>query len=366
MLGALRDYNFVDGFGLGQRFEISTKVNSDNKLLLIPEIYYTTARKQIVWKSDLEFNYLPMRQGLLRLSVGDVSADFNPQGVPLLGNAVSSLLWGRNRRMLYRQKYTQLSNDVDLANGLKLLTQVKFAKRSPLENNTDYSFWGTGRKIRDNYQSLDHPDLLSYTIGLSYTPDYYYYVQKGRKEYAYSAYPTFSVLYDEGFSSIGSDNAKYRRIEGTVSHEIKTDLFSKIRYEVNGGTYLGAKDKMNLADHRHFNTTDDVWLTTKAPYQSFMMLHAYEGSTTDHWVYAHINYLSKYILLKRLPFLQGKLFNEAIHLKYLYTPTKKNYTEAGYSVDLFQEMSFGVYCSFDKLKYESLGFKLFLNLNFIK
>ena len=61
--------------------------------------------------------------------------------------------------------------------------------------------------------------------------------------------------------------------------------------------------------------------------------------------------------------MQGKLFNESILLKYLYTPTQKNYVEAGYYIDLFKILNLGVNVSFDKMKYDSWGIRLAIPLN---
>ncbi len=182
----------------------------------------------------------------------------------------------------------------------------------------------------------------------------------------HSKYPTFTVQYSEGFSSIESDNARFRKLRGNIKQMINTDLFSHIDYEIDGGAFLGQKNKMNFADYKHINTSDDLWLITKSPFSSFMLLDAYKASTIRYWFSTQINYYSKYILLKRLPFLQGKLFNEAVHLKYLHTPSMKNYVEVGYSIDIFKSFSIGVHSSFKKFEYDACGVKLSYNLNLIK
>lgn len=109
----LGDYNYVDGFSLGQKLEISGKLNSANRLTFIPEAYYATARKQLIWQAGLRLDYAPMRLGSLSIFAGDVSADFNPLGIDRFDDASSILLWGKNNRMLYRRKYVQIRNAID-------------------------------------------------------------------------------------------------------------------------------------------------------------------------------------------------------------------------------------------------------------
>ena len=363
LFGVFRDYNFVDGFGLGQKFELSTKVGKNNRLTLTPEVYYTVARKDMVWRLDADYEYSPMRLGLLQFGIGDVLSNFNPEGANRFDNATSSLLWGDNVTMLYRQRFMKIKNGIDLTNGLRFVAQIRMDDRLPVHNNTKYSIFGGRSNITENMVSEDFLDLLSYSLSLEYTPRYHYYVRNGKKHYLYATSPTFKLGYTEGFSTIKSDNSRFKRVEFDISQTIRTDQFSNFSYEINTGVFLGNRGEMNYADYKHFNTYDDMWFISKLPYSSFMLLKTFEASTKDYWVYSHVNYVSKYILLKRLPFLQGRLFNEALHLRYLYTPVKRNYMEAGYSIDLLNALSIGVHFSFNQFRYEAVGFRLSLNLD---
>ncbi len=363
ILGILRDYNFVDGFGLGQKFTFNKNLSKATRLSIVPEVYYTTARKALAWQTDLHLDYAPMKVGNLSLSFGDRAVDFNPEGAVKIDNAYASLVHQKNISMFYRKKFTQFSNKIDLANGLQLNTALEFARRSPLQNNTTFSIFKNKENISENIQSKQFSDLTSYTVGLSYTPEYYYSVSNGAKVYQYSHYPTFKVNYTEGFSSIWSNNSHFRKLDAYVSQDFNTSLFSKISYELNGGAFLGKTDRMNFADYKFFNSSGNFYLTQKTPLTAFMLLNPYSSATNDYWFSAKMGYSSKYILLKYLPFMQGKLFNESILLKYLYTPTQKNYVEAGYYIDLFKILNLGVNVSFDKMKYDSWGIRLAIPLN---
>lgn len=369
LFGGLRDYNFVDGFGLGQKLEVSTQFNNKrNKLTLAPEVYYVTARKSMIWSTELQLDYAPMKIGQLLLSAGDISDDYNPQGTTLIDNAYGSLIWGRNERLLHRKKYAFIKNKIDITNGLRLVTQLQVAKRDgDMQNNISYSLFGGKGKIKDNIYIPQRFDLTSYIVGLSYTPRLYYTVDdNGKKRYQYAKSPTFNIEYSEGFSSWMKNNSKFRRLEAGIKQIVNTDLFSHVSYEVNGGTFLGKKGQVAFADFKHFDASGEAFSLIKSPNNSFMLLDPYVASTTDYWGMAYFNYYSKYILLKRLPFLQGKMFNESLHLKYLYTPNKKNYTEVGYSIDVMQAISLGVHCSFDKFKYDNFGVRLSIDLGIIK
>ena len=268
--------------------------------------------------------------------------------------------------MLYRQKFIQVRNTIDLVHGLRLLTQIQHQDRSVLENKTRYRFWGKREKIKENLQDPNFSHLLSYSVLLSYTPEHYYSVVKGRKRYRHSKYPTITLGYSEGFSSLHKDNARFKKLFATVNQVVRFNLFNALVYEVGGGAFFGDRKQMNLADFTHMKTAGGVLWTSHSPINTFMLLDPYGASTNKHWLYGHLTYHSKYLLFKRLPFLQGKMFDEAIHFKYLHTPSLKNYTEVGYSVDVLGLMSLGVYNSFHKFKHQAVNFRFSYTLDVFK
>ena len=53
-------------------------------------MYYASARKSMVWKTDVKYDYSPLRLGQLIVSAGNTTTDFNPNGVNRQDNAMSS------------------------------------------------------------------------------------------------------------------------------------------------------------------------------------------------------------------------------------------------------------------------------------
>ena len=93
-----------------------------------------------------------------------------------------------------------------------------------------------------------------------------------------------------------------------------------------------------------------------------MLLDNYAASTNKHWLKGEFNYDSNYLLLKRLPFLQGKMFTESLHLKNLYTPDMKLYSEIGYSINITRLLNFGTFVSFRKAEYQDFGIRIMFDL----
>lgn len=74
---AFREYNYVDGFWLGNKFDLYYKIDDKTNLTANPYIYYITGRNRIIGGTDIIYNYNQKRKGQLVLSLGSRSEDFS-------------------------------------------------------------------------------------------------------------------------------------------------------------------------------------------------------------------------------------------------------------------------------------------------
>ena len=361
---AAPEFNFVDGLWLGQKFKVKAKLNKHNKLEVSPYLYYALSRKRLIGGGDISLSYAPMRLGKLEISAGSVSEDFNPNGILRLNNAISSLIEGKNYNYFYQKDFASITNSIDLSNGLNLITGFEIARRSGLTNHTDYT-WGKRSKISPNIYPNDRFDKTAYYLGIDYTPYAYYSVKEGAKQYEKLTSPTFSLRYSEGFSSWQTNNSKYRKIGLTIAQNITLNEFNRFSYIISGGSFIGSKSNLHFADYQHFNTSN-IMINLKSPFTSFMLLDNYAASTNRYWISSMLNYNSNHILIKRIPYFQRKMFTETLHLKNLYTPDMKLYTEAGYSLNITSMLNIGAFISFRKAKYQDWGIRLLLDWGTIK
>ncbi|MDR0863990.1 MAG: DUF5686 and carboxypeptidase regulatory-like domain-containing protein [Candidatus Symbiothrix sp.] len=373
LIGVFKEYNWVDGFQLGQSFELDFKKKKNTGWKIKPSFYWATARKTLIWETDVSFDYAPKRLGKVRLSVGNLSEDFSGSaGMSRLGNSYYSFFWGINDLRLYENAYRKLSNTIDVVNGLQLTLGFETADRQPLTCHTNWSLFGSkeewGTNIPDDSRDLNmqYNTLHKYNVSLKYTPEYYYRITKGKKQYVRSRFPTFGLDYQQGFIFLdglfNDDRASvFQRLELSVKQQLELNLFSRLNYTLIAGKFLN-KNAFNYIDYKHFNTTDS-WLTFKTWKNSYALLPYYRYPTNQNWLQAFVNYDTDYLVLKRLPFLQGKMFTETLQAKFLHTPDKKYYSEWGYSVALPAGIgAAGLFVSFDSFRYNSLGVQLSLPL----
>ncbi|WP_075559054.1 DUF5686 family protein [Parabacteroides timonensis] len=361
LLRACPQYDFVDGFWLGQQFTLRTSFTESRSLTVSPSLYYTTTGKSVNWQIDGSYQYAPMRRGNVSLSGGQTTADYNGESGTLLAiNSIASLFFGENPVKFYKKKFVALSNTVELANGLPLTTGISYEKRNALHNRQSYNFFGnTPSSNLPNGQLMPMPDnsAMKVKIRLAYTPQYHYWKHRGKKMYIYSDYPTFSIQYEAGISTGSKESASFNKLEGNISQTIKISEFDRIGYTVNGGKFLSNK-RVYFPDFKHFDT-NELFITGSSLDNSFCLFDNYIYSTDKQWLQAHLNYTSDYLLFKRLPFLQKYMFNEALHARTLWIPGK-SYSEFGYSVGFSNIARIGVFVGLEKGKYDAVGFTISL------
>jgi hypothetical protein len=364
LLSALPEYNFTDGFWIGQKISLQYNFDDNRSVKLSPAVYYANARETVLLTNNLSLIYAPMRNGLFETSFGNTSSDFagSEYGIHRFINSIASLLFAKNPAKFYNKKFIDIANRIDIANGFVLYTKVNYENRSSLDNKTSYSFFGNEPEAnipRGMIQVMPGHKSYSATLAFKYTPRYRYRILGGRKVYADSKYPTLYIGYKKAFPMGGVINSSYDKIEASVRQSINTDMFSRFNYLVNAGIFAN-KDRTYLPDFRHFNA-NEIIVSDKSLYNSFSLLDNYEMATNDKWLQTHLNYTSNYLLIKQLPFLQKYLFDEAIHLKTLCIPGKVH-SEIGYSVGFGGIGRIGIFAGFDKLKYNNIGFSISLPL----
>lgn len=358
--GIVPEYNFVDGVWLGQRLTLESRLSPTKRLSLSPSVYYVTARKSVNWQIYGSFHYAPMRNGQLFVSGGDSSTDFNHEGELHLINSLASLFFGENPIKFYRKKHITIYNRIDLANGFNLSLGGAWENRKAMENKLSYSIFSgpPTPNIPGNQTSyMPSNQVFRYTVGLEYTPRYYYHVERGHKRYAHSAYPTLQFKYIGGLTDKPSITGNFHRLEAGIQQKIRLNPFDNIHYILHAGTFINGENAF-FPDFKHFRT-NELFVTGNALENSFCLSDNYRYSTNRRWAEAHLNYTSAYLLLKHIPFLQGYMFNESLHAKTLWLPGR-NYTEAGYSLGIGQIGRIGVFVGLDKGRYDGVGFTISL------
>lgn len=360
------EYNFVDGFWLGAKLKMGIDLSSSSSLRFTPFFYYTTARKDWVGQGELALDYAPRNRGCLSLVGGRASADYNGEdGESRLINALSSSLFGHNHVKLYENTFLTAGHAIESFNGLLFSSSISWQRRRMLENRIRHSWFKRKAEPNipenENFRPMPENDLLKASFSLEYTPEHYYHMSGGWKVYEDSRYPTFVVKYDRAFPVDGRRYlASWHLMQFSARQEVKFGMFNRLLWQVNAGTFWDKKN-LQFPDFKHFASTD-IWATERSFDTGFNLRDNYAFSTDTRWVQANVSWYTPYLLLKQLPFLSGKLFDEALHLRSIATYGGQPYTELGYSAGLSAIARIGVFVGFDGLEFRSAGVSLSLPL----
>ena len=356
------DFNFVDGYQFGQNISLEYFTGKGQNLKISPLVYYSTERKLLLWKTDIDYKYAPLKDGKLSLSAGNITSDIssNP-GTSRFINSYSSFFFGLNPVKFMSKKYIELSNSIDIANGFRGDFAVSYQERGVLYNSDKTSLFGMipGSNLPVNIYSpvQTNSTALVFSAGFTYTPKNFYRINNGKKEYVRSSYPTFSARLRIAPGGESLTSSRFSSFEMEAKQSINLNIYSKINYSISAGTF-SSKERLFYPDFKHFRA-NDIMVSDVDFDNGFLLLDNYLLSTPNGWVQGYVNYNSEYILLKYLPFFNTPFVTEALHFRTLWlTDLGYHHSEIGYSIGMAGMARIGVFAGFRGFKYQSVGFRL--------
>jgi hypothetical protein len=358
------DFNTVDGFIYRQTFRLEQKIDSLHQLSIVPGVAYAFSRQRVMWRTDINYDYSPLRGGNIHFHIGSESADYNDEsGINSTTNSIASLFFRRNYLKLYQQNQAYITNKIDLANGLNLSATLGYRTARQLANHSDYSFFYRNERDYSPNIPAESPEIMVrnmyneeayWDVQLEYTPQYYYKIWGGRKHYQQSKYPTLFIRNKMAIPGIISSTADYDLLEIGLKQHKEWGMMHAFSWNIKGGFFLN-RNHVFVMDDKYFNNQHLPLLLGNTG-DAFRLVPFYRNATNHNFAEAHIKFTTPYLLIKYLPFLSNKLWCENLHLNYLTTSQHQDYWEVGYSVSqIYLVGSIGVYAGFKGTSYQSYG-----------
>ena len=353
------EYNLVDGFWVGATVSTGYKFSEATILSFTPSAYYATARKAFVGSLDVKLSYAPYRMGELQISGGQLTTDYNGScGESRFINSISSSLFGRNDLKLYEKRFATISNQIELVNSLLFTTSLIWQRRSMLRNYVQHSWFG--KRAEPNIPSVNTfhlmpiNELLKMTLGLQYTPAHYYRTSKGKKVYESSAWPTFTIQYEKAFDiNRAVTSSVFQSANVSAKQNIEFGMFNQLKWSASCGLFWD-KNNMQFPDYKHFMSSG-LPVTEHSFDETFVLLNNYAYSNNTHWAQAHVSWYTPYLIIKQIPILKRKLFDEALHFHIMKVNHCKPYAEFGYSIGISEMARIGVFVGFETFNYQHVG-----------
>jgi hypothetical protein len=371
-------FNTVEGLNLIYKVAIGTVLSDTNKtrLSLTPLVRYSFEREKFLGYATIRASNRKFR---LELEGGKYVHQFNHE-TPILPivNTITTLLMEKNLMKIYEREFVELRFRRVINTFVSVTTNWSWAERTELFNNSSYKLvdsksiedYTPNRPVNLELPSLE-PDLVGTgfnthqaligTIGISARPWLKYRMRNNWKQVIPGSSPTLTLDYRKGFKASTSD-VDFDQLEIGVKHQVKVGARGEIDFWIRGGTYLN-NNRMYFMDYKHFLGNKTPFSTTD-PVGSFRLLDYYLFSTSDQYATANVHYQFRKFLVTTIPYVRLAGIRENIFVNYLATPTSKNYTEVGYSIDgILRIFRLEAAAAFRDGKYLDYGFRFGIATN---
>ncbi len=360
-------FNVVDGFVYKTGFNYHRKLNEKSALSAGFKPGYAFSRNKFLWDAGLGYSSKGRMKNSVIVNFGSGSFDFNESGrAASIENSISSLFFRQNLSRLYQKDYLEIKHAINLVPELKLETAIFFSEAGLLENESDFSFfYNDEREYEPNvpdvsqYRMQHHRDFIL-DLALSYKPMPYYVIKEGVRvpRPGMNMTPTFTLGYRKAIPAEGFET-DFDLVTLGVKQLLKTGRESKIEYAVDAGYFLNNKN-IYFDDFSHFQTQPLI-VGIKNPYPVMQMGDYYRYSTDSYFVEGHLVYTSPHLLLKRLPLIRNRMWNESLTFNYLYVPDFKNCVEFGYGIGNYL-YNVGFYAGFEEGTFRMAGLRIALSV----
>ncbi len=297
---------------------------------------YGFSDRRLRYGGSFIYRFDQVRRTQLRLSGGVEAAQFNGENPisPTL-NSMLTLINRRNYMKLYDRSFGLLAFQRELINGLRLNTSVEYARRSPLVNQTNYSFKDQNSRT---YLSNDPVDPLNFDPAFEAHEALVWTVElrlRFRQEYA--SYPRRRFIlgwkgpeiylrYRKGLPWAGS-SVNYDHLSGWLEEVyLPTGAAGYLTYFVGGGGFL-QKDRLFFMDFQHFLGNQTIFGNPERYLHTFLQLPYYEYSTSGAYGQAIVEHHFDGFLLDKVPGLSKLGWKIVLGAAFLYTEEQQDYLE---------------------------------------
>ncbi len=360
-------FNTVEGFYLLYRlnYGIQLRDTSRTRINIRPTFRYSFAREKA--SGNISIN-VRRRDSRLKVEGGRYMQQFNADE-PILPvvNTFMTLLLEENLMKIYERDYLDVLYRRKLDDKYTIETNWTLARRRAMQNNTNYK-WVNRDKI-EGY-TLNAPENLEAdttgfvtheaftgSVTLTARPWLKYRIRNGRKSQINNSTPTFSLMYKKGFDNVFGSDINFDQVEAGAKHSFKNGVRGRVDFNIRAGLFLNS-DSLAFMDYKHFLGNRTPFSTTD-PAGSFRLMDYYLYSTADKYLAVNAHYNFRRFLVTSIYEVRMLGIRENIFINYLATPTSKNYTELGYSIDgILRLFRLEGIVAFRDGKYLDYGFRI--------
>lgn len=357
------NFNTVEGYQFTVPLVLRTRL-LEQQLQIAPTARYAFARDKLTGKLAIHY---PIGENQLKLEGGRYVSQFNAQDPihPFL-NTFTTLLYEQNYIKLYEKDYVQLALRRKVSDKLRLETDISWAKRRQLFNNTNHSWRDKETRAytpnapvnleRDDTSFPTH-DALIFSLHGEFQPFLKYRIRDDEKSIVNESSPEFRLTYRKGISDLLNSQVNYDVLEAGVQHQFEIGVRGRLDYHVYAGSFLN-NQQLYFMDYQHFMGNRTV-IQMSDPVGSFRLLDYYLYSTGKQYVASHLHYQFRKFLFTQIFEVRLLGIKENILFNYLKTELSPHYMEVGYSLDnVLRFLRVEAIANFEDGKYRNFGVRI--------
>jgi hypothetical protein len=337
------EYNTVEGLSLSLEGSVrKTFVKSGQQITISPHIRYGFSNTQLnawaaVGLNKRSFSFSDDGGSLSRqswlLSGGKRISQFNKDNpISETLNGIYTLLFRDNYMKIYENYFTQLDYARRMDNGLRIKASALYEDRIPINNTTNFSFFGSKQKeFTPNYpfEQLDtqfsrHKAVIT-LVDIEFRPGLRYIEFPNRKMAIGSKYPTLELTYQHGWKDILGSNVDFDKWNFSVWDDLNLKLKGELKYRFSLGGFLNAKS-VYIQDYQHFNGNQLIFASQ---YMNSFQLAPYYANSTTAALYStgHIEEHFNGLLTNKIPLFRRINWDLVAGSNAFYVNRQNNYVE---------------------------------------
>ena len=326
-------YNTVQGLSIGSNL-VFTKYNSEDKTdytIIRADVDHGISDKRTRVSGRITRRFNAINHAKLEIFAGTQTSQFNRQNsIKPLWNTIYTILDNRNYMKLYDLGRYGASYSQEVTNGVLLLAETAWERRSPLYNT----------KIREKYadrltsNNPLQPDneasapfeihsLLRSRLGFQVRFAQDYYTHPNRKIITNNKGPTIYFGAVAG-TFVSETNMDFLQLQAKIGQLIKMGQFGTSRYLIHAGTFV-TKEELSFADFQHF--TGNQTFIAHNNLESFHLLPYYDHSTNQSYLAVHYEHHFKDAIMRQIPLIRDLKLQLVGGANFLAVKTQKPYVE---------------------------------------
>lgn len=229
-------------------------------------------------------------------------------------NLVYSLFLKENYLRLFDKSFFRGTIEKKVQTGLTGRISLEYARRTPLQNQTNYSLQKKDQPYFPNDPLALMPsaepaanfaphEALIAELQVTFEPFQKYATYPGYRQYLGTDWPSFSLEYRKAIRT-GGENPDFDRIRINIKDGWRMGLMGQGQLFLQAGTFLSSR-KTWFTDEFHFNGNQTIFSNSSRFDRSFMLLPYFLYSGTSTFMEVHWNHHFDGWFFQKIPLLRA-------------------------------------------------------------